>query len=294
MDTLPVGDLEHLDPQLDLFEDSPESDPVLVHRGLHPPLPVSGRVLVWGFGLYRQARRLGIAALPCRVLPPLKGELLLGIALRLEARPGRYSWEEKQKILRFAAARREAGESVDLGTLSPWIEGRTDPRFEARITRFAGLPPGARRAVAAGELDLKAAELAAELPAQLLPLLAGSPLSFSQRRQFLLQLREVARRERLAPPDLSALAARLLQGRDPLQALASLRFPALTALTERFAALARSLWKGSGVRIDPPPYFEGGDFAVGFRFSSPENLRRKLRALQSVAEHSDELFALLR
>jgi hypothetical protein len=294
MDALPLSEIDRLDPALDIFEDGPEEDPELVERGLHPPLPVAAGLLVWGFRLCRQARRLGLPALPVRDLPPLPGEQLLALALRLEGRSGRYSWGEKEGMLRFARARRADGEPFDLSALHPWIEGRPDPGLEDRIARFGALPPAAREAVSGGRLDLKAAARAADLPAELLGRVAAASLSFSERRRFLLQLREIGRRDRLAPGELTALAARLLEERDPLAVLAVRRFPTLSGLQERFAELARCLWKGSGVRIEPPPYFEGGEFEARFRFGSPESLKRRVRTLRAIAEHGDELFGLLR
>ncbi|MBN1837292.1 MAG: hypothetical protein JW820_15665 [Spirochaetales bacterium] len=304
METLAVTELERLDPSLDLFEDGPGIDALLLEQGLHPPLPVSDGALVWGFTLLRQARRTHHRELPCRVLPPLPAAERLATALRLEGRAGRYSWGERERMLRFVRERRAAGEEIELGSLSPWIEGRSDPGLEGRIGAFAELPPAARQAVAAGRLDLKAAALAADLPPEVFAALergrsSGAPssvasLSFARRRQFLLQLREVARRDRLDPAALTALAEELLRREDPLEALNARRFPTLTALRKRFAALEDSLWKGSGVRIQPPRYFEGGDFAVEFRFASRQDLQRKLRALEGAAEHCDELFELLR
>lgn len=299
MDVRSPAELEALTPELDLFVDSPAPDPHLVEEGLHPPLPVSAGALIWGFALLREALRSGRGGLACRVLPPLAASQRLALALRLEARAGRYSWPEKRNILEFVRRRRAEGEALDLATLAPWIEGRRDPQLEHRIARYSALPPASRQAVAAGSLDLKTAELAGGFPPAVLALIEGAPLSFSRRRQFVELLGEVSRRDRLEAGELEELAARLLGaplpgGEQPLEALAVLRFPTLTALRERFAALAGGLWKGSGVQIQAPPNFEGESFSVAFGFSSRDDLSRRLRALRAVAEHCDELFALLR
>jgi hypothetical protein len=294
MDLMSRHDLARLDRRLDLFLDTPETDPELLAQGLHPPLPVSGEVLVWGFALLRQAARLGVAELAVRRLPPLSRADLLALALRLEGRPGGLSWREKENLLRFAEGTGGRADPIDLDTLSPLIEGHPDSQLRGRIKRFASLPASLGEEVSAGRLDLKTAELAAALPGEAAALVAGSTLSFSERRRFLTMLLELSRRERTAAEALSTLARQLLEDPHPVEALAGLRYPTLAGLSSRFATLAERLWKGSGVRIEPPPHFEGDGFSVSFRFDSADSLDRKLRALRRVGEQANELFALLR
>jgi hypothetical protein len=294
MDLMSRHDLARLDRRLDLFLDTPETDPELLAQGLHPPLPVSGEVLVWGFALLRQAARLGVAELAVRRLPSLSRADLLALALRLEGRPGGLSWREKENLLRFAEGTGGRADPIDLDTLSPLIEGHPDSQLRGRIKRFASLPASLGEEVSAGRLDLKTAELAAALPGEAAALVAGSPLSFSERRRFLTMLLELSRRERTAAEALSTLARRLLEDPHPVEALAGLRYPTLAGLSSRFATLAERLWKGSGVRIEPPPHFEGDGFSVSFRFDSADSLDRELRALRRVGEQANELFALLR
>jgi hypothetical protein len=297
MDVLSPQRLAELDDALDLFEATPAIDDALLERGLHPPLPVSGDLLVWGFALIRRAARSGIPGLPVRRLPPLPDGELLALALRLEGRPGAYSWGELENLLRFArrgGAPSAAGEAIDLASLSPLIEGHPDPRLEDRIERFMGLPAVVKEAVAGGRLELKIAELAAELPEEALERVVAAPLSFSDRRRFISMLLEVARRDGVAAGALPKLVRGLLERPDPVRALGGLRQPTLAALQARFAALGEELWKGTGVRVDAPPSFEGDGFSVSFRFANPDALDRRLRALHRVAEHAHELFALLR
>jgi len=296
MDLLSTNQLGGLDPALDLFEDTPDIDAALLAQGLHLPLPVSGGLLVWGFSLVRQAARIGIGRLAVRRLPPLPGAELLALALRLEGRPGALSWPEKENLLRFARAHGGSGgtgKAFDLAALSPLIEGHPDLQLETRIERFARLPAPIKAAVAGGRLDLRTGELAVGLPGEAVELIDGSPLSFSDRRRFLSMLLELYRRDGLAPEELPAMVRRLLESPEPVETLAGRRCPTLTALRRRFAALADTLWKGSSIRIDAPPCFEGDGFSVSFRFSSPDALDRQLQTLHRVAEHAHELFALL-
>jgi hypothetical protein len=281
--------------EMDLFPDSPPVPAELLQRGLHPPLAASGRHLVWGFALLAAARAAGVRQLACRRLGPLPPAQMLGLALRLENRAGSFSWREKENLLAYARGpgRSEEG-PLRLAPLAPLIEGHEDAHLDSRLERYASLPAASKRLVAAGQLDLKSARLLGQLPAQVLEIAGSAPLTFSRRRQFLLLLREVARREQLPSAGVTALAARLLAAPRPLAALEGLRFPMLTALRERFEELAAALWRGSGVRVEPPPYFEGGTFSVRLEFASPESLRRKIAVLRKIQGQADELFELLR
>jgi hypothetical protein len=302
---LSLEELAGLDPALDLFTASPPIDLDLLRAGLVPPLPVAAGLLAWGFSLLRAARVAGLARLPCRRLQGLGRPELLALALRLESRAGAYRWSEKQAMLTFARA-----SGFSLNELAPLIEGRLDPRLEEKIGRFAGLPPALRRMVEQGELDLRAALAARELPEPALEAAGDSPLTFSERRAFLQLLQELAGRDRLSAAQVTALAVQALAaprrpamdgsadarsaGPAALAALGELRSPLLTELRRRWASLTGELLAGSGVSLEPPPYFEGDSIRVSFSFRSRAGLARKLGALAGAQERCHELLAILR
>jgi hypothetical protein len=156
------------------------------------------------------------------------------------------------------------------------------------------LPRALKNLVAEGQVDLKSATRVQSLPEEVFDRLGTSSLTFSQRRQFLQELFEVGHKHKLSAQDISGMANQALRDPQPFETIHRLRFPTLTAMEERFSSLERELLKGSGVRLRPPPYYEGDAFTVQFEFNSPKNLARKLSALHSLEGRLDALFELLR
>ena len=284
MAVLSLAELEVLDPALDLFRASPPVPADLAEEGLHPPLPVCGPALVWGFPLLAAARAAGRPGLECRLLGERPPAAMLALALRLEARPGGYRWGEKLAMQHYARSRGFA-----LSGLSGLIEGRPDPRLEQRLEEFGGLPPALQAIVEQGSLDLRTACGLRALPAEVFPLVSGRALSFSERRSFLGLLRDA----RLDPKATVEAARRALAGPRPLEALGELVSP-VGALRREWAALEQSILGGSGVRLEPPELFEGEAFEVRFRFRSKEGLARRLAALARLEARFDELASFLR
>jgi hypothetical protein len=296
----PLERIEALDRELDLFPEGPAPADELVAGGFHPPLPIGGEILIWGHRLVRAARRLGVPRLPCRLVEMTEPVDLLALALRLEDRAGRYTWEEKERMLAWLA--RRAGDRPDSWLrLEPLIEGAGRARVFAGIRRYDRLSAPLQAMVRRGRLDLKSAARLDGLPADVFELLeraeAGGPgsgpavrLSSSERRILLEELREAARRSGRDPADL---LRRALQAVDPREEIRRLRRPELAALEDRFAALRRRLLDGTGIRLAAPAGFEGDGFQVSFSFESRQALRGRLAALGGLEERSDELFDLL-
>jgi hypothetical protein len=282
---LSLAELESLDPALDLFRASPPVPVELVAEGLHPPLPVCGPALAWGFPLLAAARAAGLAALECRLLGERSAAARLALALRLEARPGGYHWSEKLAMHRYARSH-----GFGLGELGGLIEGRPDPRLEQKLEVFAALPPALAAMVEEGDLDLRAASGLRELPAEVFPLAFAAALSFSERKAFLGLLRDAG----LGPQATVEAARGALAGPRPLEALGELASPALATLRREWRALEESILGGSGVRLDPPEHFEGERFEVRFRFRNREDLTRRLAALTRLEARFDDLASFLR
>jgi hypothetical protein len=90
------------------------------------------------------------------------------------------------------------------------------------------------------------------------------------------------------------LAERIGTSQDPPGEIRKMRYPALTGLENRFKQIVEPAIKGTGIRITPPPYFEGSHFSLEFQFESPEQLNRKVFTLQQFIEKGNDLFSLLR
>lgn len=145
-----------------------------------------------------------------------------------------------------------------------------------------------------GGLDLRAALAARELPEEAVTAVAGAQLSFAERRAFLALLAGASFQARLRPEQTSALAGEALAAPRPLEVLEQLRYPRLTELKRGWTELTGSLLSGSGVKVSPPPWFEGDSFEVRFTFTDGPTLTRRLRALARVERRCDELTGFLR
>ena len=289
MPQLTLPELDSLDPALDVFRAAPPVPAELLEAGLHPPLPVCGRRLVWGFALVAAARRAGLPGLECRQLAERPPAGMLSLALRLEGRAGAYRWSEKLGMLGFARSR-----GFSLGELDLLVEGRPDARLEEKLQEFACLPEALRGLVDEAALDLRTAQSVRGLPEPAFALACSSELSFSERRAFLGLLRDAALRGGLSPEETLAAAREALESGRPLEALRERACPELTAMRRRWTQLAEQLVEGSGVRLQPPENFEGDQFEASFLFRTRQALSRRLGALARVAERFDELAGFLR
>ncbi len=294
-----------------------------VARGLHPPLPVaadtSGTV-VWGWPIIREAKRQGLRQLSVAPIEVSNRETV-HLALRLENRAGGYSWREVAAIRRLC---RDLAVEID-EELSRQVTG--DAAFAVKAERFTALPPVLQEALQGALVDLRTAEsLAHYLPGDTATLQrvldATRGISFSRRRQVLRLAIENARREAAgretargeaaardstaAPEsstetpggaDLGDTVAEMVReaaaASDPVDALMRRRYPKLTALSDRFESIRNEVLEGTGIRLTPPPYFEGDRFEVTFSFATADEFGRKLAALDTLKARTGELQDLL-
>jgi hypothetical protein len=289
-----IAELQSLDRGLEFLAAGSCPPPELIRLGLIPPLPLSDGELLWGFPVLDRAVELGLNRLACRRLPGLTRSERLDVALRLEARPGSYSWAEKlamQRYLEGPAGNMEAGPA--LAALSPSIEGHLDPQLESRLKVYRTLPAYLREEVDRSRIDLKTALRVHRLPEPALRLVAQASLSYSERRELLHGLVELAGRQRLSAEAVAGLTHELLAARQPMKELENRRRPAVSDLRRRFEQICGPALAGSGVRLKAPPCFEGETYEVGFSFSSCRALARRLQGLARLAERCDELVELL-
>ncbi len=245
--------------------------------------------LLWGAPIVRRAAEIGVGELPAHRLGPLGHRDALMLALRMEARAGGYSWSEREAIHRYAGEHRVALDTE----LSQLVTAAQT--FAESMERYLALAPIWRRAVEAGAVDVRTAELCGALPPAVLDTVsgAGRRLSFSNRRLVLTWLSELCGRDGLHEPAAVELAQNVMQSADPLDALRRLRYPRLSAMEDRFAALQRRLTQGTPLELKAPPEFEGAGYEVQLTLRSRDDLARAIEALQRMQEESDELFELL-
>ncbi len=281
------------------FLSSPAPDPVLLASGLCPPLPIRADELIWGRPLVEAAARLGMAELASLELDVTEGEALL-VALRLEDRRDLYGFPEKEAILNRALA--AVGSAAGSG--NPAAEAfmeevgslvQSEGNFTQATSRYSALEKGPKALVASGLVDLKTAQSLAGLSAAALSALASSAfgLTVSERRTAFRRFAEVARRDGLDETGQLALVDRAFVSGNAMGFFARERFPRLTEIENEFASIRDVALLKSGVTLEPPPFFEGEDFTVSFRFRDPKTLSARIRALSRLEGRCDDLVGLL-
>ncbi len=292
---LSIGTLEGLKKNLDIFCKSEIPSRELLQLGLYSPLLVCRENLVWGFHILYAASELGEEELFCKNVGGLTIKEMLKLALKLEARPGRYSWIEKENMFMLL---RSVDDAPGLGELSGLIEGREDPNLADKIESFSQLNPSLKQLVAEQLLDLKTALKARYIPEAVFLLMHEAEkkklFSFSSRRLFLLRLSEIILKKRMNNLEILSSLERALTAGNPLEMITRLRYPELSQMEDRFDLLRNSIFKGTGIRLEAPSFFEGDSFSVSFNFNNSKNLAGKIHALANLKGKCDELFALLR
>lgn len=332
IDRVTIARLLSLNDSLDLFSKSGSgASDTLVRHGLVPALPISSGprpVLVWGWKLVRQAAELGVIELETRSVD-LDPVASLKIALQLENRVGHYSWAEQDAIARFFERSEHvchvdvSSVSADRRVISRLVRG--DEALFELTGRYRVLERHLRPLVDSSLISLRTAERIRQVPPEFLRVNRAriAAMSFSTRRQFLELLAELVCQtgERPAVPNgpsngprtrftsgvtsglgarggaafglLMRSAASALKDPDPVSALRRLRFPALTALEDRFRQIRDDALGGTGVNLAAPEYFEGDSFSVSFRFSDCEELEQRIRELDRLKGCCEELFDFL-
>jgi hypothetical protein len=124
------------------------------------------------------------------------------------------------------------------------------------------------------------------------------PFSVSVQEELLAAVEQIARKENLTPEQLLSSGEvgvlrktakrparqRAQQIRKHLQDRCN---PRLTARRERFAREVRSLGLPAGVRLVPPPYFEGPKWILECTFERADELARRLRHVAQLADLTD-------
>ncbi|MBN1699464.1 MAG: hypothetical protein JW881_18225 [Spirochaetales bacterium] len=291
METCSLTEIKSLGTELDLYERKKRIDTGLVSRGLYLPLPVSGNVLIWGFALIEASERCGIDSYIVSRLPEMDRHSMLTLSLRLEDRPGEYSWDEKLKIVSYAGWKTVPDDIIGL------IQGRDDPSLEARLRAYERLPGPVKECVRLRYCDIKTAVANAGLPEGIFSVLLEKKdkkrLSFSDTRILLEWVSDIMKRDKLPESGIVKLVEEILLEADPMAAAARKRFPLLTHLNGRFERISKEVLAGTGVTMKAPPYFEGGSFSISFSFSGKRNLLKKIAAIERLGERTDELFELL-
>jgi hypothetical protein len=294
--SMKIGDVASM-PPLFPFQESfcPVED--LLKRELYPPLPLwergdrAGCTIVWGKRIVEKLSELPMKEVLVRKFGP--GELTLTEALivwiGLEQRQGGWRWTELADLYPFVHKHRISLPEPLLSTLVGSEENWH------RVEQFMQLSEPLRQLVSEEKLDLKTAlrvkSIDPQAIEQLKPVLES--LSYSERRILLRLFYEVVQRDRLDSPQSMDLASRLKDTPKPLEELYRIRYPSLHHLQETYHATVDTFLKGTGIKVTPPPYFEGTQFRVEFVFDKGSQLQRKALTLQKLSEKIDPVIETL-
>ena len=124
------------------------------------------------------------------------------------------------------------------------------------------------------------------------------PFSVSVQEELLETVEQIARKENLTPEQLlssgEVSALRQTSTRPARQRAQQIRkhlqdrcSPRLTARRERFAREVRNLGLPVGVRLVPPPYFEGPKWILECTFERADELARRLRQVAQLTDQPD-------
>ena len=168
--------------------------------------------------------------------------------------------------------------------------------------RIDGLEHELKQALAGGSIAAHSATELALLPAgdrlALYRLFISVHLSASKQAEVIETCGDLARRDNMAigailqsegiREILAAPNPNLSQKGEQVRTwLRRCRFPRLSRREEQFAALAKKLPHAGGVRLAPPPSFEGGIYRIEIAFSQQGSLAGAARTVQALSQ--DEL-----
>ncbi|HOV38947.1 MAG TPA: hypothetical protein PLG79_09515 [Spirochaetales bacterium] len=250
------------------------------------------RSLIWGTPIVALLHKKKCPSVSIQLFSreELDTRTALLLFFKLENRRDRWSWEELVRLSGFLEAE---GIFLEEEEIRKYIF--SDGGWQ-RVEKFRALPPLLRSLVEEKKLDAKTAEKIQEIPEEALQILlpALESLSYSEHRIYVRMFLELVKRENLNKADCIALAERIGTSQDPTGEIRKMRYPELTGLENRFKQIVEPAIKGTGIRIAPPPHFEGSRFTLEFQFESPEQLNRKVFTLQQFIEKGNDLFSLLR
>lgn len=187
--------------------------------------------------------------------------------------------------------------------ISEWLPRFGQPpsgRTLERLLCLCSLEPEPRAALIAGSLTESSALRLSGYSAQdrlaVFALMQQLHLSAGKQAELLECLEDLSRRDKkalsevAAAPDIVQVCSdercnRVQKTEQVRHILRTRRFPRLCALESRFAVALKELHIPAGVRIMPPPHFEGRTFKAEIAFTATDELQQRGRDLLLAARH---------
>jgi len=300
MEKISLSELSKLKRDFDIF-DSPH---LPQSQAGAAPVFFTEEEVVWGFPRLRNIQSMGgeeCWGVRAAERDPVS---LLSLALSLENRRDRYSLKEKCKIYKLLE-KRGAEERAD--EIAPLIS--TKGSYLVQVKQVLTLPGPLRNCVEEELIDTKTAHTVSDLPREAVQVYlkqmlktaedgkqGSMPLSHSRRRLLLIYLYEIVKREGRGGPKAVKTFSQILSETSMEKAFDKarrLRFPELTEREEALRRFEETYLRGTGLKMEAPPNFEGDSFRFSFSVNSSAQLDTMIHRLQAIREQSDELFRVL-
>ena len=272
---------------------------------IEPPLVQSKKSglfrIVCGGRRLAVCKKMGLDSLICRVLPSsMEHQECLRLAIYHNVAQRTLNPVEKSLVLAKMADYLEVEQLID--EFMPLLDLEPSMKLFRRYLGLHELEEVILDSLATGRLNERIAfALASQEQGDRLAyilLFAELPFSVSVQEEIVETVEEVARKENLTPEQvLSSKEVRALRqtakrparqrAKEIRNHLQARRNPRLTARRERFAREARDLGLPSGVRLVPPPYFEGPKWILECSFERAEELAGRLRYVAQLADQPE-------
>jgi hypothetical protein len=248
--------------------------------------------IIAGFRRIGAARSLGWKSVPCRVVTRSEIGDFEGLMINLHENLTVRALNEIEKGMVLSRLSTHVGTEEILSRFMPLLGMASHyPIYHLYLQIEKGLSREEKKYVATGSVALTAlkAAMAVEPISRLILLRTLHNLRFNinQQIQFIDYMLDLSNEhhtdivEMLREPPLADLCGqssinRPQKAREILNYLRSRRFPALTQVEQRFKKSVSQLNLPKGVRIEPPPYFEGPEFKMEIRFTHGRDLKKKV------------------
>jgi ParB family chromosome partitioning protein len=269
---------------------------------VNPPLvreEIDGKAtVIAGFRRIHAARSLGWQSAPCRIVSRSEVGDLEGLMINLYDNLTVRTLNEIEKGMVLSRLAAHLGTEEILNRFMPLLGMASHyPLYRVYLEMEKALTVEEKEYVAQGSVSFTALKAAIGVEATsriaLLSMLHNLRLNINQQIQFIDYMVDLSNSNQenivqmLQEPPLENLcrqisANRPQKGRAILNHLRSRRFPALNHAEQGFKASVSGLNLPKGVRIEPPPYFEGPEIKMEIRFTDGRDLRNKVDELARI------------
>lgn len=271
----------------------PPIDASISRMGLLSPVVVKKEpehlIVVSGFRRLESCCRLKWPRIPCHILPEDASTIScaeIAITENLTQRP--LNVVEQAQCLRLLDDS-GCGHQESM-TIAQALGLSLNLGYAAKLRMVHTCSEAIQDGLVQGILSLPIVALLAELPKKDADALAlifiRLPMGLNKQREILHHLKEIAARDGLPimalfeEEELRDILARdemdgNWKARQIRSYLKKRRYPRLVDAEERFNAYIRQLDLGTGVKIQPPPYFEGPTYTMTIRFDGLDALKRE-------------------